>query len=165
MEQIERPLMTPDEVMRLRPPVKRGQGDGERIVAPGDMLIFVSGHYPIYGKQVLYFFDPEFAKRAAEQAPETFYTIELGKVRRQPPLDRTANRLSRPELLPAENSKTEDTSGGSSSDDHFSFDAEHIAATMTGSRATTPSNGFFEQLELDRQVEPPSFTSTHRKEL
>ena len=39
--------MTPDELMRLRPPAKQGRSDSEKIVAPGDMLIFVSGHYPI----------------------------------------------------------------------------------------------------------------------
>ena len=58
VDQIERPLVTPDEVMRLKPPKKAGHGAGERIVAPGDMLIFVSGHYPIYGTQILYFTDP-----------------------------------------------------------------------------------------------------------
>ena len=55
VEQIERPLMTPDEVMRLRPPKKTGSGAAERITAPGDMLIFVSGHHPIYGTQILYY--------------------------------------------------------------------------------------------------------------
>src|ERR1019366_4669714 len=54
VDQVERPLVTPDEVMRLRPPTKSGHGTAERIVAPGDMLIFVSGHYPIYGTQILY---------------------------------------------------------------------------------------------------------------
>ena len=48
VDQVERPLATPDEVMRLRPPKKGGQGANERITAPGDMLIFVSGHHPIY---------------------------------------------------------------------------------------------------------------------
>lgn len=41
VDQIERPLMTPDEVMRLRPAKKRGRGPKERIVAPGNMLVFV----------------------------------------------------------------------------------------------------------------------------
>jgi type IV secretion system protein VirD4 len=57
VDHIERPLMTPDEVMRLRPAKKRGRGAKERIVAPGNMLIFVSGQYPIYGTQILYFKD------------------------------------------------------------------------------------------------------------
>jgi type IV secretion system protein VirD4 len=42
-----RPLMTPDECSALNPPQKRGDGAQERIVAPGQMLIFVSGHHPI----------------------------------------------------------------------------------------------------------------------
>jgi len=57
VDQVERPLVTPDEVMRLRPPTKSGHGISERITAPGDMLIFVSGHFPIYGTQILYFTD------------------------------------------------------------------------------------------------------------
>jgi type IV secretion system protein VirD4 len=161
VEQIERPLMTPDEVMRLKPPVKQGQGDNERIVAPGDMLIFVSGQYPIYGKQVLYFVDPEFAKRAAEAPPQVFCAIEEGKVRRQRPLERTANALSRPELLPAEDSAAAGTNGGGSGDDPSSFDADHSGPVITAPL----SRGFFEQLEMDRQVKPPRLTSTHGKEL
>jgi len=166
VEQIERPLMTPDEVMRLRPPAKQGQGDSEKIVAPGDMLIFVSGHYPIYGKQVLYFADPEFAKRAAEPPPAAFYAIEEGRVRRQRQRDRTANILSKVELLSAEDSAMAGTQSESSADDPFSFDANQPAAvTVADGRAVTPSNGFFEQLGLDRQAEPARSTSTPRKEL
>jgi type IV secretion system protein VirD4 len=69
VDHIERPLMTPDEIMRLRPPKKQGNGDGEIITEPGDMLIFVSGHYPIFGMQMLYFADPELARRAAIPPP------------------------------------------------------------------------------------------------
>jgi len=158
VEQVERPLMTPDEVMRLPPAVKEGEGDSERIVAPGDMLIFVSGHYPIYGRQVLYFADPEFAKRVAEPPPDAFYAIEEGRVRRQRPRDRTANVLSKVELLPAEDSMT-GTHGGNSGDDVFSFDVNPPAVVTVG------DDGFFEQLELDRQVDPARSTSTLRKEL
>jgi type IV secretion system protein VirD4 len=68
VEQIQRPLMTPDEVMRLRPAQKQGEGDEERIVAPGDMLIFISGRYPILGKQMLYFAD-EVLKARSEMPP------------------------------------------------------------------------------------------------
>src|SRR5436309_13046372 len=55
VDHIERPLMTPDEILRLTPARKQGHGDSERIIAPGQMLIFVSGHYPILGTQMLYF--------------------------------------------------------------------------------------------------------------
>ncbi|MGJ5814854.1 type IV secretory system conjugative DNA transfer family protein [Paludibaculum fermentans] len=69
VDHIERPLMTTDEIMRLRPPRKEGNGESEVITEPGDMLIFVSGHYPILGMQMLYFADPELARRAAIPPP------------------------------------------------------------------------------------------------
>jgi len=69
VDHIERPLMTPDEIMRLRPPKKEGNGATERITEPGDMLIFVSGHYPILGMQMLYFFDPVLRRRAEIPPP------------------------------------------------------------------------------------------------
>src|SRR5450432_1217176 len=71
VDHIERPLMTPDEIMRLRPPKKEGSGDSEVITEPGDMLIFVSGHFPILGMQMLYFADPELARRSAIAPPKT----------------------------------------------------------------------------------------------
>jgi type IV secretion system protein VirD4 len=70
VEQIQRPLMTPDEVMRIRPAQKKGEGDMQRIVAPGDMLIFVSGQYPILGKQMLYFSDPVLRMRSEMPPPK-----------------------------------------------------------------------------------------------
>jgi hypothetical protein len=57
--------------MRLRPPKKEGSGDSEVITEPGDMLIFVSGHFPILGMQMLYFADPELARRSAIPPPDT----------------------------------------------------------------------------------------------
>src|ERR1700744_3782753 len=41
VDHVERPLMTPDEVLRLKPPRKTGAGITEQIVGPGQMLIFV----------------------------------------------------------------------------------------------------------------------------
>src|SRR5215813_14059776 len=69
VDHIERPLMTPDEILRLRPAQKQRVGDSERIVAPGQMLVFVSGHYPILGTQILYFFDPILSQRAQIAPP------------------------------------------------------------------------------------------------
>jgi type IV secretion system protein VirD4 len=69
VDHIERPLMTPDEILRIKPPAKAGDGDSERIVAPGHMLIFVSGHFPILGTQMLYFADSQLAMRAALPPP------------------------------------------------------------------------------------------------
>jgi type IV secretion system protein VirD4 len=163
VEQVERPLMTPDEVMRLRPPAKQGQGDSEKIVAPGDMLIFVSGHYPIYGKQVLYFADPEFTKRAAEPPPATFYAIEEGRVRRQRPRNRTANVLSKAELLPGDDSPTASDHGGNSALEAFSFDTD-VPAVVTAADSVHKPNGFLEQLELDGQAASRRSTSEQEKE-
>src|SRR5947209_14714739 len=88
VDHVERPLMTPDEVMRLRPPQKSGNGSSEKIVAPGDMLIFVSGHFPILGMQMLYFFDPELQKRAAISPPTDLPTLDGKAVVKQKPIDR-----------------------------------------------------------------------------
>ena len=66
--QISRPLLTADEVMRLRGPQK---GTNDLIVEPGDMLIFIAGHAPVMGTQSLYFLDPVFRARAKLPVPET----------------------------------------------------------------------------------------------
>ena len=63
--------MTPDEVMRLRAAEKEGKGGEQRIVRAGDMLIFVSGMYPIYGRQTLYFQDPVLLQRSQMPLPPT----------------------------------------------------------------------------------------------
>jgi type IV secretion system protein VirD4 len=97
VDHVERPLMTPDEVMRLRPPQKTGNGFSEQIVAPGDMLIFVSGHFPILGMQMLYFFDPELRKRAEIPPPKALQSLDGGAVVDQKPADRTNNVVSKPE--------------------------------------------------------------------
>jgi type IV secretion system protein VirD4 len=62
-----RPLLTPDECMRLPGPEKDAQG---RVTKPGDMLIFTAGQPPIYGRQILYFLDPVFSARSKMLAPE-----------------------------------------------------------------------------------------------
>jgi type IV secretion system protein VirD4 len=90
MDEIERPLMTPDEIMRLRPPKKESAGHQEKIIAPGDMLIFVSGHPPIYGTQMLYFFDPILCSRAEIPPPTKFYSIHDGGLSPQDPLPEIA---------------------------------------------------------------------------
>lgn len=59
-QEISRPLMTADEVMRLAPPTKIG----EAIVSGGELLVFVAGRDPIRGKQPLYFQNQELLARA-----------------------------------------------------------------------------------------------------
>ncbi len=61
-----RPLLTPDECMRLPGPEKNSQG---KVIKPGDMLIFTAGQSPIYGRQILYFFDPVFSSRSKMPVP------------------------------------------------------------------------------------------------
>jgi type IV secretion system protein VirD4 len=75
VDHIERPLMTPDEILRLRPARKQRFGDSERIVAPGQMLIFVSGQHPILGTQLLYFSDPVLSQRAQISPPENLHSL------------------------------------------------------------------------------------------
>lgn len=110
VDHIERPLMTPDEVSRLAPARKEGQGLAEQIVAPGQMLIFVSGYFPILGTQMLYFLDPVLSARAELPPPKNFYQIEGGAVIPQKAITKTRNRISRPEaasVAPAELSEYE----------------------------------------------------------
>lgn len=68
-QEVQRPLLTPDECLRMPGPKKNEQGD---IVEPGDMVIYVAGFPAIYGKQPLYFKDPYFSARAMVSAPSSF---------------------------------------------------------------------------------------------
>lgn len=144
VELIERPLMTPDEIMRLKAPKKTGSGPSERITAPGDMLIFVSGQNPIHGTQMLYFFDPVLQKRAAIAPPTTFPAIEAGRVITQKPMDRTANVISKPE-------EPED------SDERLTVVERAFIETLTGKRVPRDTthrdleHGFLEQLTVDQE--------------
>jgi len=99
VDHVERPLMTPDEVLRLKPPEKVSNGDAEKIVAPGQMLIFVSGHFPILGTQMLYFLDPTLSAWAAIQPPVKFFALEDGQVIPQRHADRTRHTISKPEFV------------------------------------------------------------------
>ena len=63
---VSRPLMTPDEVMRMAAPTKDTKGE---IVSPGNVLVFVAGRKPIMATQALYFRDPEFNRRVAIRPP------------------------------------------------------------------------------------------------
>ena len=59
--------MSPDEIMRM--PMIDVDPDGIDKPKPGDMLIFVGGRPPIYGKQRLYFLDKELADQSAVTPP------------------------------------------------------------------------------------------------
>lgn len=66
-QEVQRPLMTPDEIMQLPMPEKDANGN---ILTPGEMLVFVAGHPVIKGRQILYFLDPVFSKRSKIPPPE-----------------------------------------------------------------------------------------------
>ncbi len=66
-QEVQRPLLTPDECLRM--PGARKNAAGE-IEAAGDMVVYVAGFPAIYGKQPLYFRDAVFRARAAVPAPE-----------------------------------------------------------------------------------------------
>lgn len=65
VSEVSRPLLTPDECMRL-PGINKSANGG---IEPGDMLIFTAGQYPIYGRQILHFLDPVFLKRSSMPPP------------------------------------------------------------------------------------------------
>jgi len=67
IQEVQRPLLTTDECMRMPGPVKTDNGD---IAEAGDMVVYVAGYPAIYGKQPLYFKDATFQARASIPAPE-----------------------------------------------------------------------------------------------
>jgi hypothetical protein len=96
------------------------------------MLIFVSGHYPILGTQMLYFSDPALAPRAEIPPPTEFFALEEERIVSQPLIERTPNVVSRPEVV----------SGDS------------VPECATYARAM--EKGFIEELEWSKSVRPPA---------
>lgn len=73
-QEVQRPLLTPDECMTL-PGAKK---EGEKVVEAGDMLIFSAGWPAVYGKQILFFKDPVFLVRSEIPPPSvTDYIFAL----------------------------------------------------------------------------------------
>lgn len=68
-QEVQRPLLTPDECLRMPGPVKDSNSENGLILKPGDMVVYVSGRPAIYGKQPLYFKDPVFLARAKIPPP------------------------------------------------------------------------------------------------
>ncbi|MGN1291040.1 MAG: type IV secretory system conjugative DNA transfer family protein [Bradyrhizobium sp.] len=67
-QEVQRPLLTADEIMQLPGPRKDAAGN---ILEAGEMLVFVAGHPVIRGRQILYFLDPVFAARSRIPPPKT----------------------------------------------------------------------------------------------
>lgn len=65
LAETSRPLLTPDECMRLQIIDTEG-----RKPVPGDALIFVAGLPPILGRQKLYFLDRELSRRSQMTPPQ-----------------------------------------------------------------------------------------------
>ena len=72
-QEVQRAVLTPDEIMRLPGPIKDVY---QNITEPGDMLVFAAGFPPVYGKQILYFLDKTFSERSKIDAPEASDIIE-----------------------------------------------------------------------------------------
>jgi len=72
IQEVQRPLLTPDECQRMPGPKKNAHGE---IETPGDMVVYVAGYPAIYGKQPLYFKDPTFSARAAVDPPKRSDTL------------------------------------------------------------------------------------------
>lgn len=68
MQEIQRPLITADEVIRLPSAKEDAHGN---VLEPGCLLVFAAGQAPIHGRQILYFRDPVFQQRARVTALET----------------------------------------------------------------------------------------------
>jgi len=107
VDNIERPLLTPDEVQRLKPPKKKGYGSHERIVAPGQMLIFVSGNYPILGTQMVYSLDPTFKMRSEILPPIKLVRLKGDQILKQAPAERQEHLISPAETPPRDLSHAE----------------------------------------------------------
>ena len=75
MHEVQRPLLTPDECLRMPGPQKN---DHDLITTAGDMVVYCAGFPAIYGRQPLYFEDQTFAARAKIPPPK--HSDALGAV-------------------------------------------------------------------------------------
>ncbi len=64
--EVQRPLLTPDECIRMPGPLKN---ENDEIVKPGAMIVYVAGYPAIYGEQPLFFQDPTFLARSKVPPP------------------------------------------------------------------------------------------------
>jgi hypothetical protein len=125
--------------MRLPGPLKEGQGEAERIVAPGAMLIFIAGQSPIFGKQLLYFQDPVLQKRSAIKPPHTLFTIE-----------HDGNILSPGKLYRSETSKS--TRGLLQTPIRVQSDAQLITPPTVPAAASSAAGGPQHNISSDKQI-------------
>lgn len=72
IQEVQRPLLTADECLRMPGPKKNSEG---QIEEAGDMVVYMAGFPAIYGKQPLYFKDVIFTARAAVPPPSVSDTL------------------------------------------------------------------------------------------
>lgn len=77
IDNVQRPLLTQDEVSRIKGATKVAEGANERITEPGHLLLFTSGEFPILGTMPLYFKDPILAAWAEIPPPAEFPRLLL----------------------------------------------------------------------------------------
>jgi type IV secretion system protein VirD4 len=77
MQEVQRPLLTPDECLRMPGPRKDAQG---LITKPGDMVVYCAGFPAIYGRQPLYFEDQTFLARSKIAPPQPTDALPLSNV-------------------------------------------------------------------------------------
>ena len=111
------------------------------------MLIFISGHYPIYGTQILYFTDPVFAKRADLPPPSNFLAIEECHVIAQRRADRTRNAISAAE--PRQSATSSLPAAGNARSPMEDAFWKEMGGDQTDTPVSPVSAGFTEQLDLD----------------
>lgn len=115
-----RPLLTADEVMTLRGPLK----EGKAITAPGDMLVFSAGFSPIYGQQLLYFQNPEWLSRASIAWPDRSDELPGAQKDYEIVFGPSAGVLAVPEIKPKEEApKPGDAATGETPMDTSALDA------------------------------------------
>lgn len=68
-----RPLLTPDECLRLKAPKK--SSDGLKITESGDLIVFVAGNNPVYGEQSLFFRDEVLLARSQVKALDRTHKV------------------------------------------------------------------------------------------
>jgi hypothetical protein len=169
VDHVERPLMTPDEVMRLRPATKEGNGATEQITGPGDMLIFVAGYHAIYGTQILYFSDPILRARAAFAPPVKLIALINGKPVTSLPRGRMPQGIGHPDMRETVAAATETRDTLSPMEQAFSAHLDihgaqpKSAALLKQPRTPLPiAEAYLEELNStgDPDLHPPSKRSS-----
>jgi type IV secretion system protein VirD4 len=114
-QEVQRPLMTPQECGSLPAADKNANGE---ITMAGDMLIFMAGYNAIYGKQILFFQDEVFSARAALDPPsdtdrllriEDLLSINSPRPAPQPDPETMHETVPRAHIETAETSSSENT--------------------------------------------------------